>query len=127
MRTPSVLGLLAGLTSAGLLIAVNLREGNPTVVSLAPDSASLLVMAGLMATAAIAAARYNPAMARRDAWHAAFVAAGAFAVTVAAFTRWYLPQAGPMLGSVMAIAGIILTSLGGAVAGRDAARSPRHA
>ena len=127
MRTPSVLGLLAGLTSAGLLIAGNLRDGNPSLVSLAPDGASLLVMAGLIATAAMAAAWHNPTMARRDAWHAAFVGAGAFAVTLAAFTRWYLPEAGPMLGSIMALAGIILTSLGGAIAGRNTARSPHHA
>lgn len=127
MRSPSVLGLLAGLASAGLSIAGNLRHGDPSLVSLAPDFASLLVIAGLVATAVIAAAWLNPATARRDAWHAAFVAAGALAVAMAAFTRFYLPESGPLPGSVMALAGIILTALGGAVAGRDATRSPRHA
>lgn len=127
MRSPSVLGLFAGLAGAGLSIAGNLRDNDPRLVSLAPDLASLLVIVSLAATAVIAAAWLNPSTARRDSWHAAFVAAGAFAVTMAAFTRFHLPDGGPLLGSVMALAGIILTALGGAVAGRDAARGPTHA
>ncbi|HUU34224.1 MAG TPA: hypothetical protein VMW48_09170 [Vicinamibacterales bacterium] len=127
MRSPSVLGLLAGVAAAGLSIADNLHRDDPSLVHLAPDLAGLLVIAGLVATAIIGAAWLNPDTARRDAWHAAFVSAGAFAVTMAAFTRFYLPESGPLPGSVMALAGIILTSLGGAVAGRDVARGARHA
>lgn len=124
MRTPSVLGLLAGLASAALSIALNLQRGDASVISLAPDGFSLMVIAGFIATAAFLAAWRNPEMARRDAWHAAFVAAGAFAVTMAGFTRWYLPDGGPALGSVMALVGMVLTSLGGAIAGRDGHHSP---
>lgn len=125
MRTPSVLGLLAGLASAGLSIALNLQRGDVRFVSIAPDGLSLIVIAGFIATAAFMAAWRNPNMARRDAWHAAFVAAGAFAVTMAGFTRWYLPDGGPALGSVMALVGMVLTSLGGAIAGREGQHS-RH-
>lgn len=127
MRSPSVLGLFAGLSGAGLSIAGNLRAGSPHLVSIAPDLASLLVIVGLAATAVITAAWLNPSTARRDSWHAAFVAAGAFAVTMAAFTRFYLPDGGPLLGSAMALVGIVLTSLGGAVAGRDVSRRATHA
>ncbi len=127
MRSPSVLGLVAGLASAGLSVTTYVRRGEPQFESLAPDALSLIVIIGLMATAGIAAARRNPSMARREAWHATFVAAGAFAVAMAAFTRFFLPQSGPLLGSVMALIGIVLVSLAGAVAGRSPARGPRHA
>ncbi len=127
MRSPSVLGLLAGLASAGLSVTTYLRRGDPQFESLAPDAVSLIVIIGVVATAVIAAARRNPTMARREAWHATFVAAGAFAVALAAFTRFFLPESGPLPGSVMALVGIVLVSLAGAVAGRGPARGPRHA
>ena len=113
MNSDSMLGIAAGLVAAGLSIASNLWRSDPHRVSAMPDVWTGVVISLVIYAAVRHAVAQHPMQGRDAGRHATIAAGGAFAVSMAAFTLWYLPIHSPLLASLAGVACFIVITMVG--------------
>jgi hypothetical protein len=119
-----ILGITAGLAASGLSIASNLRRGDPHLVSAGPDLVAAIVVAALIYNAVRqSGASPSHGAGRGAGMLATLLASGICAVTMAAFTWFYLPIHSLTLAAYAAGVSFVLVYVVGYIATRRDVRS----
>lgn len=124
MTSPATIGVGAGLLSTIVVVASNLRRGDPHLVSTAPDLLTLAVVVAVVWFAVRRVVAQDQREPQRSAQTTTIVAGAVFALGMGAFTWWYLPSHAIVPAGFAAISGFALVCLVGFVVRRIAAVRP---
>jgi drug/metabolite transporter (DMT)-like permease len=111
MRSPWVLGIIAGCAASALSIASDLRRGDPHLVSAAPGLLGVIAIAALIYT--IVRRSDSRGSGREAGMQATLGASGVCALALAAFTWFYLPNHPLTLAGFAAVGSVVMVYIVG--------------